>query len=731
MLIDLQMTTASLLAGIRNQMRAYPICPPKERNAGAETFLVDHVEVTDRTELARVPAPVMIIGHDGPPFSMTGIGIKVRQEILLHVVTFTGLQQSGAAPAPALQKVAVRLEFLLTLELVNLRPQLHVAYLPPANIGEVGAVVPDAAQQIDAALADFSGSVPLKLGGVEALLGREPLFTNAGMTLNDDATVVTVRFENGTDPDTPAAWAAFFANPPPDLMRGRQWGLLVDKRLLLPVALEFMNGAKKSLQGQFDPSGPPEALWAENGHGIHVTQSGVAPDAGPLDTDVDVTVTVGLDFSLPSADRLVFSLFISSSGEVGGLVGAVLGFLGLGADPAASQPAPPGWAKVGENAYVQTRYLNLGNRFLGRLVAETLEPDERGLHLTGSAKPPSAVRPAAVQADVAAFEWGVHGSCSDGPRVSCLGFLGLHNTGTAPLKVCEARVLVDPDDQFPLTIVLSDEPSAAYDAEVRVELARLRPEYLTREEPYPCLLLVRTNGGARLVSLGKPSQLPDGVARRLDFDRIAQIGNCKLLVDNFWGSRLNPKWIPDPGPDENALHLWEVLVRGLDVGEAVTMLDADGRVTAAVEAGSDGIARAVSAVVPAREREMTLLRSGRAAPARLGREATALEGRSIEIRQAFLAPVAVIPGGGRPMRLLAGFHGSVPVLVIASGAEVRFYDLRLPEQPTLLQDVGIGDLGMLTEMPSGVPVGTGFARIRPEDGAVAIYTRKAARPIKG
>ena len=735
MIIDLQITADHFMQGIRNQFRSRSFCFNKELPLGADTVLLDHVEVTDRTTLLRVPQQIQVVGKDGT-HSISGSAVQVTQEVVLNFVTVAALKDSGAAPTPPLTRAAVTVHLALTVTLSEGRPRLQVEYRAPADAGELGVLVPDAGQQIDAAMSTLTGSVPLNLSGIAALIMGDPLFVNAGMVI-DDSGILTLRLEDGTDPDTIQSWIAFYSGAPPNRLNGRSWALFVDKRLLVPIVLQILAAGTSS--AGFRPSGGPSAEWAANGHGIHATRRGVLPDAGPLGTDVKVTVELDLDFSLSAADVLVLSLSISASGEVSGIIGTLLDFIGFSADPGAALPSAAGWTKTGDRSYEHREYLRIGNPMLGHLTVEDVVPNPDGLHLVGSVQPSPAVAPAGVDASVQQFTWGVHGKC--GGRISAVGYIGLSNTGTASLTVCEARVVFDPDKQFPLTVSLADSPSSPFAATVQVEITALKDEYTKRSPPYPCLLLVKTNGGARLVSLGVPTAASAEAMHHMEAEHMIAFVNCKQLVDNFWGSRLNPKWIPDPSPDQDELHLWQVLVRGLIEHEEVLMLGHDGRVVGTGTAGRTGTAyvRSVVAAEPG-GREMTVLRASLMESEGHGRGA-GYSDRAVQIRQVRLEPTSELHVG-EPVSLLAGRYQQSPVLIVAGPSQFRLYDVSTPSQPVLIQDVPVADLGSAgleigtVDVPTefgesltgptrvrhaGVLVADVFARLRTDRTAIVLY----------
>ena len=740
MIIDLQMTTDHFLLGIRNELRSQPVCFAKEVTVDNETLLLDHVEVSDNTSVKRIPRRTAVTGHDpGPPHPIDGSAVQVTQEVLLHFTSLSALQGNGAAPTPPSPNPAVTVHFVLTIVLVDEQPRLRVEYRPPADAGPLELLVPGAGQQIDATLSTLFGSVPIDLRNLEVLVQAKLRFANAGMVVGNLGAVITIRLEVGTDIDNISTWTQFFAGATPSLLNGRQWGIFLDRRLLVPVALQLF-GAAEPHGGVFNSSGPPSAIWSANGHGIHVTQSGVLPNAGPLNADVDVTFEADLDFLIPAPDVLIFRLSLAASGSAGGIIGAVLDFLGMDFNPTPALPSMQGWTKVGDSAFEHKEFLFIGNPLLGHLTVEQVVPDGNGLHLVGSVHSAWPVTTAALVATLKPFEWGLRGSCNKGFRITQGGYLGLNNTGSAPLKVCEARVLFDPDGQFPCVVETAKSPSSEFAFVVRVEFTELKPAYLNRAAPYPCLVLVKTNGGARVVTLGVPGGLTADARHALEFEGMIRVVNCKQLVDDFYrDGRLEPKWIPDPVPDLASLHLWQVLISGLNDNERIVLLDRENRELAVGEAGAGGIAYARAVATPVQEgREVTVLRAN-------SRQPTSERERSIQIRQVLIESAATLRTEGQPISLRMGRYRDVPVIIMVGSSRAQVYNVREPARPILVQDVAVSGLESgrldlaLRDIPAefgelqpgatymregGVVLGDVFARWQADHGTVTIYGAK-------
>ncbi|MGF6978110.1 hypothetical protein QFZ94_006625 [Paraburkholderia sp. JPY465] len=690
MIIEIQMTTHEVSGGIRNVLRSQALCFTKEATLQGETWLLDHLEVTDKTTLGRTPRTAEVTGHEyGPPHFINAYAVKVTQEIVLHFTSISDLQANGAAPTPpsatALVNPAVAVNFILTMVLISGHPQFHAEYFPPADIGDLGVLIPDAGQQIDAALSKFSYDIPLDLSGLGSLELSGLQYVNAGITTDESGSVLSIRLENGTDPDTLDAWTTFFTGGATGLLDGKQWGLFVDHRLLEPIALGYLNAASKNVGG-FSSQGSA-AAWAGDGHSVNAMQSGVLNGAGPFGSDVDVTLHANSDFLVEESDVLTLRLSFSADANVEGIVGSVLDFLGVELNPSVPSAPNDGWTKIGDSTYEREQNLFLGNELLGHLSVEQVASHPDGLHLLGSTKPAWPVIPAALSATLMPFEWAVRGSCRTGFGINQQGYLGLNNDGSGPLEVCEARVLYDPDNQFPVTIEKATAPLSEFIATVRVDCSVLKPSYLARPAPYPCQILIKTTGGARVVSFGIPTTLTEDARHQLEFEHAYRVVSCIQLVNDFFrDGRLDPKWIPDPAPDEEGLRFWEVYVAGLAEKDEV-VLSTRGQQKLFVGV-ADAFGRAYAwAVTPQTPQglDVSIHRSAS------GQQTAALT-RSVEARQTPLRLASTLRNLERPMKLRAARYGDLPVIVVVSGRHAVVYDVRNPSRPLSVAVCPIGGL---------------------------------------
>ena len=737
MIIEMQVTSECLMQGLRNQLCSSPWCFTTEFPFGGQTVLVDHFEITEKSHLGAIPSAMPVVSKDGVTRTIDGMAAKFTQEVILHLVTLTSLQKSGAAPTTPIKKISTRISVLLKPELDAGKPCIRYSYQAPADIGDL-ALMPNAQEQIDSALSKISGILPIRLGSMgDFLPGGSLLYSNIGIAVNEDRNSLTMRLEHGTDPDNVARWGEFYAGVTQSELVGHNFSVFIDKREITSIVLSLLSPAGLPASA-FVPKSAMSAEWAESDHGVHATQRGVVPNSGPLGGDTQVTLSFDFDFSIQSPDVLLVDLNASAAGEFTGFEGFLADLLGIDPNVAPGLPEIADWEKTGPHAYRRPTYLSLSSMILGHCVTQGIEPNSNGLLLVGSAVPSHPVDSAIVDATLTPFKWDVRGRCGD--YVSAVAAIELANSGTAPLVVCEAAVLADPDQQFQLSVMEAGESSNAF---VAVEVLELKSSYLQRTPPYPCLVIVKTNGGSRFVSLGVPRAITDEEAREAHTKRIILVGNCKTLVNDFGDGKVAPPWIPDPPPDKSWIHVWDIVAQGLSRGEQVSAVDSEGRLLSAGKADGAGTINLQAVLQPQRDdkRELTLLRGKGVYHSEL-RKDFGSEGKLV-IRQISMKPAGMLRLNEKPIQILKGSYHSLPVLLAMGRSGAYVYDISSPEHPLMVDQMAVGDiqehdlshnaknsvgdvrigqqLVSSAVSPDTVLVGKVLARLRPGSATAVLY----------
>ncbi|HWJ23665.1 MAG TPA: hypothetical protein VNS52_15035 [Gemmatimonadaceae bacterium] len=205
--------------------------------------------------------------------------------------------------------------------------------------------------------------------------------------------------------------------------------------------------------------------------------------------------------------------------------------------------------------------------------------------------------------------------------------------------------------------------------------------------PYPCRLLVRTNGGNAVVTLGPIPALDDAARNRLEGAVVAAIGDCFMPVDDWWAKfrRFNPLWHVDPPPGGRVDRWRMVEVQGIPEGAGVQLEEGEGRVVGVARADASGVAR-LGIVTGDQDGELALVRR-RDGDAERG-TAAAAPGVRIVSRQVELVPRSRLELGGDSGRAIAlgtTMIGGQPHLFALAGGTLRLYDLSNAERPVMVR----------------------------------------------
>ena len=172
------------------------------------------------------------------------------------------------------------------------------------------------------------------------------------------------------------------------------------------------------------------------------------------------------------------------------------------------------------------------------------------------------------------LSWRVTGSCRSGFVIEQSGGLMLYRHGG--VAVCSYRVIDDPLQVFNL---VGEELGGPL--EIRV-YPNLTPAYL--QDPYPCRILIATNVGVRIVSLGVAANI--GREEAAGLETLAEIreGSCPLMVEVFhW--QMEAEWLVDPPSDLTRwTEIWQVIVTQLTEFETVSLADKGGQLGYALPA---------------------------------------------------------------------------------------------------------------------------------------------------
>jgi hypothetical protein len=317
------------------------------------------------------------------------------------------------------------------------------------------------------------------------------------------------------------------------------------------------------------------------------------------------------------------------------------------------------------------------------------------------------------------FDWMWIDPCGT-PSLAMVAGITIEATGAVPLHFCaDPSVYLgsDPLGQFGPFVKRGDDWSASSSSGLRVVVgipeAQLRPAYLNLAEPYPCDLVIQTNGGARRVKIPGFVGTKDMVA--LNAKLAADQLGCMKFSEAFWSELqvFQPWWPDDPtrlGVDFE--HLWQVAVQGLAPGDLITLQDGRGQSLGTFQPGSLGLATMGVVATPVTggpEMSIALQQgsSGAAAPA-VGQELPAEDRgaagrrRRLMIGQTPLIRMARLPFAHRVTRLQAvSLGGTCVLLCITDEGWHDLYDVSSPRLPTLMRRVSVPGLRGVTFWSGG------------------------------
>ena len=305
MLIEFQISTTKLHAILLSRIRAQKICVTEEFPLGGEILIFDHLEVPNTGTFSREEQDVVI--HIPGDSNQTIGGTKVRfsQPVILHVVKKSTLEAHGESKSPPDMSPQITLFFDLTMTLAAGVPRFRVK-LDEVDAGLLAALDPNAASLIESKVA-FDVQSDMDLSSVADLLETTVTATNAGMVIDSSLTRVSMRIEvNGTGNQVPA-WTSFFTGLVPDYLSGKDWAILLDSGLIVPVVVSRI-GEGMAESSDFSLQSGPSGAWSWGaGPAVDVSFGGEVVDActcffWDINVNIDVSVRVGL--SVPKSDTL-------------------------------------------------------------------------------------------------------------------------------------------------------------------------------------------------------------------------------------------------------------------------------------------------------------------------------------------------------------------------------------------------------------------------------------------
>lgn len=747
--MEFQLSAAKLRAILLSRIRGQKICVTEEFALGADTLILDHIEVPDTGTFSREDHDVLIQVPGGNDQTIGGTKVRFSQPVILQVVKKSTLEAHGESKSPPDMSPQITLFFDLTMTVAAGVPRFRVR-LAGVDAGLLAALDPNAAALIESKVA-FDVQSDMDVSSVADLLQTTVTATNAGMVIDPSLERVSMRIEvNGTGNQV-SAWTSFFTGAVPDHLGGRDWSIMLDSGLIVPVVVSRIGDGMAGSSGFSLQSGPSGAWSWAGGPAVDVSFGGEVIDActcvfWDIDVDIDVSVRVGLSVPTPNTLRMDATMsWDLNDGEVfccaltAGLfwpvVGAIMldndkigwdAFLGglalgpistfIGTIVMASNATPDidagaSCTKVSDTHIRcdQTVAISAG---LGSLTLDAIAGLPEGPLLSGTMFTGVAFGTPEIATDAGEFSWHLEGSCHSGFHTSNSAQILITSVGTAGVGVCEVNILDDALGVYGVSLGKN-----AADPGWVVSVVEIHPTFTDAflASPYPCKVMIKTNGGARIITIPPPKQITPEQQQALELGAVKAKVDCMKLVDPFWAAtgKLNPKWLPNPPPESVFEHLWQVLAIGMHPSDKLVATDHAGQVIATATASARGVAQVSVLTTPIAggAGELGLARvAGTAAPRvlsapiarRPGAAAAAAatgaartvpeDQRKLMIKQIVLVRDATFNLAGHATSIGAGHLGNVPVVFTIDGDGLRVYDASRLAAPYLAQSLRVRGL---------------------------------------
>lgn len=529
------------------------------------------------------------------------------------------------------------------------------------------------------------------------------------------------------------------------------WSIFIDQEFLLASAEKSLNDALPKVKG-FRLKIPPHATWKGSGTPIiEVKFNGDAMGAcdcffDTIDVNIDVTVTITLSTAYDDSKQtyclvqdIIFSydpwkpaeaccaitsallwpfialpLWKQGWGGIGtylgGLAGGpIAGFLLAGTLATEPKMDPSTLStdckQISDTETVCQTPITIGQGEPSTCDLPAIETFEvanargvaDGLVLEGSITIPNLGH-AVVNPVMHPFQW-------ISPSVTCSGFEGqwcaqasveLQNSGEVWLYLCDVTLLNEKNNEFSPYLSIKHPYCPLTVIELNV------PTYSEN----PCTLLIKTSGGACLVTIPAmpPGPTPDYIAA---FNHMAEgwrLMHCYQEVDDWYRHfhRFNPKWLVDPPPgDVPVEHLWLVAVSGIRQGDVVELQDEHEQTISAGIARTTGWVSLSAFTAPTKttEAEVSIVRRQGALQLEASKEVAPQSDQAsqqvkphFDIKQILLVQQATLFFPEPHSQVIAGYVQDIPALFVVSATGLRVYNIDIPYRPYLLSHLPIPGL---------------------------------------
>ncbi|MED1624520.1 hypothetical protein [Bacillus pseudomycoides] len=419
---------------------------------------------------------------------------------------------------------------------------------------------------------------------------------------------------------------------------------------------------------------------------------------------------VGLDLFGQQTINFGQYLFIPVVGPIGIFIGAIVFATENEYD---DFPTPSQCQRQSKNEFFCDQPFSLVNPLFGRLDLMDYLGLDTGLLLLGTQTEIPESANAFLKSEFYNFEWiPLPIPCSSASReeleymkenpfkfVQALAKVNLSNIGTtsgtthgnldvkAPIFLCEeVKVLDDP-----LNVFQNHSTFGTID-DFNIEIQIGYPDSDYWKNPYDCKILIKTNGGARLLTIPAPVQLTGTEAQNIVEGFIERIGECYSAISDWFKAthRYNPKWSVDPAPDPNKQteHYWNVAVFGINPGERISFVNHLDQTIGVAHSNSFGRAQLSTITAPvASSGELGLVRSNIIKEDKT--VDSVLPQRGIYVQQVLLTKESVIRLTTRCEQLTSGVFQSKRVLFAVTTTGLDIYSLSVPTFPNLIRQYSL------------------------------------------
>ena len=682
----------------------YP-CVPNDLNSGTEIWHIDHIEYGE-VDLRRVEEPGLVRLNDldetnetpevvPSDIEVTGPGLQLMLDLNVHVVSRGALETSNSEPAQT-QAIPARLACDIGLRIHrNGRAILHVSFAEILDLDVPEDLKRDVTNLL---MTNFNHRIPVHMG---RLSGSSGLFVNGGLSASPKLNRVALRLDTDGAENTASQWDLFYRGLFPNYLDGHDWMVLVPKESMLEQLTRRLTEILNA-EPRFTLLSEVTAFWP--GEIFVQFQGEVVDGCFDIDVDVDVDLKITLSVTTTNAIRTWVSLRWDLNelevlpcelvaGLIGGILGLVLGPLGgivggLGGfigsigyastdAPASALGIPVDWVRVSNTEFYQDTTFPESIGPLSGLSLKGIRTSLESLIYVGDMDINAPTTPCLSIGDIDGFEFTLDDPCQSRTVRSAQALIRIGGVPT-----CRVSILEDPFRQF----VIAYRSTQWEDIRINVTGGGLKPEF--KAAPYPCKVLILSQGGARIITLDPPEDI--------EIDDSLEAENKYMLwkATNCWQamsvlvriSALEVLWLPYPPESELAIRYWAVAISGLAVGDYVSMNTIEGKEIVMARANEQGQV-VVNAMLRSSDPVMLVLNGARITHDEYLRQAKrvpvpkAKPGIELKIRQIYLMERSIMPVDRNTEAIWFQVSNGFPLLNVKGPYGVTRYDVRDIRKP--------------------------------------------------